>query len=167
MAKKSGGVPISPKKMAAQWKNAAHDFSINIWNFEVTLGQEAVNIFKGSFNKKRLNSVGSLRWQPRKDRKKHPILNETSTLQKSIEWKYIRAAGNLEGITIYTNPKKFGTAKRHKGFCYAAIHNDPSGTHTYGATGAPSVQRQFIGDSTALNDRIKKLTKMIFKGFPK
>lgn len=160
---------ITPKQLASQWVNVLHRFQLNVWNFEVEAGKAGVQVFRGSFDMRRMNTSGSSPWASRKNktwRKSHPILEETGTLKNSIEWKKIGEAGLGKGVRIFTNPDKFWTAKRHKGFCYAAVHNDPSGSHTYGATGVPSVQRQFIGSSTYLDKKIKVLIPTIFKGFP-
>lgn len=167
MAKK-GGIQITPEMMAQQWMHASHRFQLNVWNFEVQLAREAVNIFKTSFDLHRLNTNGSRPWRPRKRPYKHKILRQTGTMRNSIEWKYLddSPGPNKGGVRIYTNPAKYGTAARHKGFCYAAVHNAPSGTYTYGNTGARSIQRQFIGHSTVLDQKIKELTPMIFAGLP-
>lgn len=154
--------------MIAHWAHASHKFQLNVWNMEVELGKAAVEIFQKSFEMKRLNTRSSSPWAPRKRRYKHPILDETGTLKNSIEWKYLNGnvGPNKGGIRIFTNPAKFGTAARHKGFCYAAVHNAPSGTYTYGATGARSIQRQFIGHSSELQDKMKELSIKIFVGLP-
>ena len=78
-------------------------------------------------------------------------------------------AGNKRGVSIYTDPFAFKHSKRQYGrnFCYAAVHNDPSGSHTYGNTGVRSIQRQFIGYSTVLNDKLQSYSIRIFDGFPK
>ena len=167
MAKKAG-IQITPAQMVVQWAHASHKFQLNVWNFEVELAKSAVEIFQKSFDLHRFNSQSSSPWKERSRSYTHPILDETGTLKNSIEWKYLNnsVGANKGGIRIYTNPNKFGTAARHKGFCYAAVHNDPSGSHTYGKTGKPSIQRQFIGHSTELDKKIKDLSIKIFAGLP-
>lgn len=162
------GIKITPQMFADQWKHASHRFQLNVWNFEVELAKEAVDIFKKSFDLGRFNTNGSIAWKARRKNYAHPILNETGTLKNSIEWKYLSGdtAGPKKGVRIFTNPNKFWTAARHKGFCYAAVHNARSGTYTYGKTGVKSIQRQFIGHSTELNRKIKELTPKIFIGLP-
>lgn len=167
MAKRIVGKPITPQQMIAQWRHLPHKFQVNVWNFEVQAGREAVSIFKESFDLKRLNSAGSFPWRPRKDKKKHPLLNETSSLKNSIKWKHISNRTSPKGIRIYTDPNGFKHTKRHRGFCYAAVHNAKSGTYTYGKSGARSIQRQYIGHSTVLRDKLIKLSTVIFAGFPK
>lgn len=161
-----GGIHITPAQMAAQWRPLPHRFQLNLWNFEVEAGQAAVEVFKESFDLHRLNTNNSAPWRPRRDRKTHPILKETGTLKNSIRYKRTKQAGN-DVVRTFTDPRTFGTAARHPGFCYAAVHNDPSGSHTYGNTGVKSIRRQFIGHSTVLNVKLKRLSIKIFEGFPK
>lgn len=165
---KGGGIKITPEMMVQQWMHASHRFQLNVWNFEVELAKAAVEIFKHSFDLHRLNSNGSRHWRERKRPYKHEILNETGTLKNSIEWRFLNdePGPSKGGVQIYTNPSRFMTAARHKGFCYAAVHNAPSGTYTYGATDARSIQRQFIGHSNVLQRKIKELTPKIFAGLP-
>ena len=162
-----GGIPITPHQLAAQWRFIPYKFAVNLWNFEVKAGKEAVEVFKESFDLKRLNASNSMLWRPRKDNRPHPLLNETSSLKNSIKWKRIGFIKS-KGVNIYTDPKGFRNTNRHRGFCYAAVHNDPSGSHTYGRSGSPSIQRQFMGHSNVLDDKIESIArKVVFKGFPK
>jgi len=87
-----------------------------------------------------------------------PLLEETGTLKKSIKRKSLPGKNN--GVRIFTDPKSFEAAKRHKGFCYAGIHND-------GLKSINIAQRRFMGYSTYIDDELKKLAISIFKGFPK
>jgi hypothetical protein len=167
MAKKLNGKPISPQQMIAQWRHLPHKFQVNVWSFEIQAGRAAVSIFKESFDLKRLNSAGSMPWRPRRDKKTHPLLNETSSLKNSIKWKHISEKSNPSGVRIYTDPNGFKHTKRHRGFCYAAVHNAKSGTYTYGRTGVASVQRQYIGHSSVLKNKLMQLSAVIFTGFPK
>lgn len=158
MAKSRGGIPITPARMVAQWKDASHKFDLNVWNFQVEAGKAAVSTFQKSFDMRRFNTNGSSPWKPRKDRKSHPLLEETGTLKRSIKRKSL--PGKNKGVRIFTDPKAFGNAKRHKGFCYAGIHND-------GLKSINIAQRRFMGHSTRLDDELNKLSVSIFKGFPK
>jgi hypothetical protein len=167
MAKKITGIPITPQQMVAQWRHLPHKFQVNCWNFEIKAGKEAVSVFKESFEMHRLNSFGSIPWRARRDSKPHPILKETSSLQNSIKWKHRSDQSSPSGVRIFTDPNGFKNTKRHRGFCYAAVHNDKSGTHTYGKSGVRSIQRQYIGDSTVLKSKLMKLSAIIFEGFPK
>lgn len=167
MARKINGKPISPQQMIAQWRHLPHKFQVNVWNFEIHAGRAAVSIFQESFDLKRFNSSGSFPWKPRKDRKKHGILTETLSLKNSIKWKHMSNKPSPSGVRIYTDPKGFKNTKRHRGFCFAAVHNAKSGTYTYGETGIKSVQRQYIGHSTVLKNKLINLSEIIFSGFPK
>lgn len=169
MANKAVGAKnITPKQLINQWKTLPNKFEVNVWNFEVRAGKAAVSVFRESFNLQRFNSSNQFGWRERKDRKPHPILDETGSLKESIKWKHLGAKGsNAGGTRIYTDPNGFKHTKRHRGFCYAAIHNAKDGTYMYGKTGVRSIQRQYIGHSTVLKSKLKELSVIIFDGFPK
>lgn len=150
--------------MQMQWNILRYKFQVNMWNFEIEAGKAAEKVFKGSFALGRFNSNGSTAWPPRKNPKaSHPILNETGTLQRSITHRLDR---RKKQIRIYTDPTRFGTAARHAGFCYAAVHNAPDGAGFRRGRAANIAQRQFIGHSTVLRDELKRLEPMLFAGFP-
>lgn len=165
----SVGKTITPKQVVAQWRHLPHKFQVNLWNFEVKAGKMAVSIFQESFDIKRFNSSGSLAWKPRspKSRKTHPLMTESLSLKNSIKWKHLGSRGNAVGVTIYTDPNGFKHTFSHRGFCYAAVHNAPQsrGTRTKHMKNMP--QRQFMGHSSVLKEELKKLSVMIFQGFPK
>ena len=156
--------PITPKQLLAQWLPLRFQFQLAVWNFQTEAGRAAVDVFQQSFDLGRFNSTGELPWKERKRPRPHPILNETGTLKNSIKSEWTK---DSKTVRVYTDPSAFGTAARHKGFCYAAIHNDPSGSHTYGASGVPSQQRQFMGYSDVLKKKMNKLVLKIFEKFPK
>lgn len=165
MAKK-----ITPEQLEAQWALLRHVFNVNAWNFEVEASKAAAETFRFSFNMMGFNTRGGTKWPPRKQPKPHPVLNETGTLKNSITSK---VAGRWNGkggrhltAHVYTDPKKFNTAARHKGFCYAAVHNAPDGSGFRTGKAVNIARRQFIGHSTVLDDKIWKLTNLLFRGFP-
>lgn len=159
---------ITPKQLARKWANLPNKFEVNIFNFETLVGNAAKKVFQDSFYLRRFNSSGTFAWRARRDNKPHPILEETGNLRNSIVWQR-SSTGLKRGVDIYTSPFAFKHSKRQYGrnFCYAAVHNDPSGTHTYGKSGALSIQRQFMGYSTVLRDKISSYSIHIFDGFPK
>lgn len=163
-------IKVTPQQVAAQWALLKHVFDVNAWNFEVEAGKAALEVFRFSFNKRGFNSRGEGKWPPRKHPKPHPVLNETGTLKNSItskvDGRWSRAGGRNMSVHVYTDPKKFGTAARHKGFCYAAVHNSPDGAGFRTGRASNIAQRQFIGHSTVLDDKLQKLTRLIFRGFP-
>ena len=162
MANNVGGANITPKQLEIQWKTLPNKFDVNVWNFEIKAGKAAVGVFQESFHLARFNSASSLPWSPRKDRKKHPLLQETGSLKRSIKWKHSgQRGGGKRGVSIYTDPNGFRHIKRNKGFCSAAIHNSPTGSFKN------SVQRQLMGYSTTLNRELEKLESILFNGFPK
>ena len=160
---------ITPKQLMAQWRTLPNKFDVNIWNFEVKAGKAATAIFKESFYLRRFNSSNQFGWKERRKSVPHPILNETGSLKNSIKWKHLgsKSARGASGVRVYTDPNGFKNTKRHRGFCYAAVHNAKDGTYTYGNTGVRSVQRQYIGHSTVLKNKLKELSPIIFDGFPK
>ncbi len=169
MAKK-----ITPQAMAMQWQLLRHMFDVGLWNFEVKAGQIAESGFKASFAEKRFHDSHSSMWPHRKKTPVpfHPILNETGTLKNSITFK--APSMNLVGqratkktVKVYTDPKKFGTAARHPGFCYAAVHNSPSSKGFRWGRAAGIAQRQFMGNSSIIEQQIRDMAKpTIFRGFP-
>ncbi len=158
-------IRITPSQMAAQWASAPHQYQVNVHNFEVKVGQAAVDVFKHSFDLRRFNSNGSRvwRWKPGW-RGKGSILNETGTLKSSIKVKDT----NNHVVKIHTDPKIFRRSKRHKGFCFAAVHNnfDSLSPFERPMTG-PTQQRKFMGHSTALIEEFERLSALIFNGLPK
>ncbi len=177
-----GGAVITPKRMAAQWQHTLHKLHLNVWNFEVKAGKVAQEIFQKSFDLKKFNSNDAKPWAQRSQYSKgtHPLMVQTSSLKNSIKWKHkATRPGEATGVSIYTDPNAFGNTASHKGFCYAEIHNGPghNGTKDWSTSTVSDgrlrrdrvrnmPQRQFIGDSSVLDDELKKLSVMIFKGFP-
>ncbi|MDR1090957.1 MAG: hypothetical protein LBL79_07760 [Prevotella sp.] len=167
--KMAGPKNLTPKQLMDQWRALPNKFDVNIWNFEVKAGKAAVSVFQESFYLRRFNSSGEFGWKERRKPRPYPILEETGSLKNSIKWKHLgtKCSKSAAGARIYTDPNGFQNTKRHRGFCYAAVHNAPDGTYTYGRTGVRSIQRQYIGHSTVLKNKLKELSPIIFDGFPK
>lgn len=164
-------IKVTPGQVAAQWALLKHVFNVNAWNFEVEASKAAVETFRFSFNKRGFNTQGGGSWPPRKKQKWHPILNETGTLKNSITDKVDKRWSRKGGVRhiqahVYTDHKKFRTAKRHRGFCYAAVHNAPDGEGFRTGRAANIARRQFIGYSTVLDDKMLRLTHLLLRGFP-
>ena len=161
------GKPITPKQVVAQWRHLPHKLYVNIWNFEVKAGKAAQSIFQESFDMKRFNTSGSAAWPSRSKYSKaiHPLMVETGSLKRSIKWKHTGSKGEPSGVTIYTDPDGFKHTNAHRGFCYAAVHNGPSHFRWGRVKNMP--RRQFMGHSSVLAEELKKLSAMIFQGFPK
>ena len=98
------GQVITPKQLMMQWAVLPNKFEVNIFNFETIMGDAAKHIFKQSFYLRRFNSASSFAWQPRRDKKRHPLLEETGNLKNSIVWKHFKGTGNKRGVSIYTDP---------------------------------------------------------------
>lgn len=163
-----GGISITPRQLITQWQHKPHMFQVNVWNFEVKAGKAAQDIFRKSFDMKRFNDDNSTAWKPRslQSRGSHPLMVQTSSLKNSIKWKHMNQRGTGDGgVTIYTDPNGFMNTARHRGFCYAEIHNSPNSSVRRGRI-RNMPQRQFMGDSSVLDDELDKLSAMIFKGFP-
>ncbi|RXE72183.1 hypothetical protein [Xylanibacter muris] len=173
MPKVNRGIPLTPQQWIAQWQPLPHQFDLNIWNFQVSVGQSAVDIFQKSFDIKRFNSKGSVVWHHRPKRNKGGYtiggLVESRSLRNSIVYEtesYNRARGRVK---VFTDPSAFGGTYSHRGFCFAAVHNsdDPS-VRTGRVANMP--QRQFMptekNDSSVMNDKLRELNNMIFRSFP-
>lgn len=154
---------ITPRQMIAQWAGATHKFQVNVHNFEVEAGKLAVETFKESFDKHRMNTQGAKRWAPWQGSYsgKGSLMNETGTLKNSIKVKEIKA----HKVHIFTDPSAFGSSARHQGFCYAAVHNNLESLAIKPAKG-PKRERQFIGHSTVLENKLKKQSIHLFDGLP-
>lgn len=173
MARISRGIPLTPAQFVAQWQPLPHQFDLNIWDFQVSVGRAAVEIFQKSFDMKRFNSKGSMVWQHRPKRNKGGFtvggLVESRSLRNSIVYEtesYNRAKGK---VRVYTDPSAFGGTYNHKGFCFAAVHNsDDSSIRTGRVSRMP--QRQFMPtekkDSTVMNDKLRELERIMFRMFP-
>lgn len=155
---------ITPQQMVAQWVGADHKFIVNVHNFEVKAGQAAVEVFQKSFIIKRLNSAGSKPWAPWQGNYRGVnLMMELATLRESIKV----ASHKNHKITIFTDPKDFNSyIQRHRGFCYAAVHNNLDSLVNKPKRG-PKKERQFIGHSTVLKSELEKLSVHIFDGLPK
>ena len=129
------------------------------------MGKIAQEEFQKSFDIKRFNSNGSTVWAARKRRKDekkyHPLMYETGSLKNSIKWKHAGKQGDPNGVIIYTDPNGFTHTNRHKGFCYAAVHNGPDSYRTGSVKNMP--RRQFMGYSTEVKDDLIKSSVEIFK----
>lgn len=148
-------------QIATQWRNAAHDFQVNVWNFEVEAARIAKAHFKESFAKKAFDGHGWPRRSPNYHAS-HPLLRETGSLYRSIVSVHQRG----KGAKVWTDPSKFGNTKRHRGFCFAAVHNEGLPFKAFGRKPMNMPKRQFIGNSKPLEAKIKRIIPMIFKHLP-
>lgn len=157
-------VKLTPQQLMAQWLGADHKFQVNVHNFEVQAGKEAVETFQKSFDLKRFNGRSGKQWASWQGSYsgKGSLMEETGTLRNSIKVKSIKN----HKITVFTDPRDFNTGPaRHRGFCYAAVHNNLDSLSIKPPRG-PKRERQFIGHSTVLGDKLKKLSVHIFDGLP-
>lgn len=153
-------IKIKPEQVVAQWAILPHKFEVNCHNMEVSVSRELVKMFKQSFVDKRWDGQGWADWKPG-FQGKNELLDETGTLQNSIKIK----SHNKHKIVIHTDPGAFGSAARHKGYCYAAVHNnlnDIARKPTYG----PTAQRQFMGESKDVDKMQEDHIHKIFIGLP-
>jgi len=138
---------------------------VNSLRFEVDMAKMAEKVFKESFSQRKFRTQAAKPWKPLapytvKQRARYGtspsrILVDTGTLMKSI------TAVPGEGRVI-TDPRAYSGARRHKGVCYAGIHNDP---RDFGATNVNArnhvvTQRQFMGHSSVLRDYGRMLFKI-------
>lgn len=173
MAKASKGIPLTPQQFLAQWEPLPHQFDLNVWDFQISVGRSAVDIFQKSFDMKRFNSRGSVMWRQRPQKNKGGFtrggLIESRSLRNSIMYKTNFLHSSKGRVEVYTNPSAFSGTYSHKGFCFAAVHNsDDSSIRTGRVANMP--QRQFMPtekrDSTVMNDKLRELERMIFRAFP-
>lgn len=173
MARISRGIPLTPQQFIAQWQPLPHRFELNVWDFQVSIGKAAVEIFKQSFDMKRFNSTGSVVWRhrPKRNAGGYTVggLVESRSLRNSIVYEtetYHRSKGRVK---VYTDPAAFSGTYRHKGFCFAAVHNSDDPSVRTGRV-ARMPQRQFMPtenkDSSVMNDKLRELERMIFRTFP-
>lgn len=173
MARVNSGIPLTPAQFVAQWEPLEHVFGLNLWDFQVSVGQNAVDIFKKSFDMKRFNTRGSMVWRhsPKRNKGGYTVggLVESQSLKNSISYtteSFNRTRGRVK---VFTDPNAFNGTFNHKGFCFAAVHNsdDPS-VRTGRVANMP--QRQFMPtekkDSSVMNDKLRELERMIFRTFP-
>lgn len=149
-------VPIS----AALWHLrdiAFRKIKVQKLKFEVDMAKVAEKVFKESFDQRKFRTRGAKPWKPlapytvrqraRYGTSPSRILVDTGTLKKSI-----KAVPN-EGRVII-DPSVYSGSRRHKGFVYAGIHNDPKyfGARNVMARNHEVPQRQFMGHSSVLRD---------------
>ena len=144
---------------------AFRKIKVQALTFEVKMAKEAVEVFQRSFTDRKFRNWGSKPWKKLapytiKRRQKfgtnpNRILWDTGTMKKSIK------AVEGKGL-VRTDPSAYGTARRHKGVCYAGIHNDPQffGATNVAARNHEVVQRQFIGHSSYLREKGWALTEL-------
>ena len=157
-------IKLTPRQMIAQWVGADHKFQVNVHNFEVSAGKAAVETFQKSFELKRFNGASGKRWPSWQGRYAGAgsLLDETGTLKNSIKVKSIKN----HTITVFTDPTDFlHGPKRHRGFCYAAVHNNLDSLSIKPSRG-PKRERQFMGHSTVLKQKLEKLSVHLFDGLP-
>ena len=142
---------------------AAHAIEINSVYFVKVMTLRSKQIFLKSFQLQKFNSADTKEsWKPlseytkkvRKWRKKTStkILIEDGKLRDSLDinWGF---SGRIFTGTITT--KNVIDRNGGRSVCYANIHNAESGTFRYGGKmggGKPTVQRQFMGHSTYIQD---------------
>lgn len=95
-------------------------------------------------------------------------MEETGALKHSIVWERFHSNKN-RGVKLFTDPDMFKFSNRQYGrnFCYAAIHNEGGKIAKPGSLASYIRQRQFIGYSTTVADKISSYSIRIFDGFPK
>lgn len=145
---------ITPAQLAQQWRGVRHKFDVAKHNFEVRIAKEAVEEFQNSFKTKSFSSSPKRSWAPWQGKYKgKQLMIESGALQRSIKLKSIKPGAKTDEITVFTDPAAFRSRpKRHKGFCYAAVHNNLSQIANKPVFG-PKVERQFIGDDSTILER--------------
>lgn len=156
---------------------------INIFNFVTVAGSYTKDCFTRSFMYQGFYNSGS-KWQPRESKwgkkKTHPILIEHGTLRDFIKGDGDNSSRKVKGnkylkrvkYEIWTDEKNgpYALRRKKKGYLnYAAVHNEDAnktGYHVNQYSTKKPVRRQFMGTSQSIDDYVKNLYPMIFKGFP-
>ena len=157
------GKVITPRQLAQQWLRLPNKFEVNVFNFETLVGNAAKKIFRDSFLSPAVQFSRNFSWQSRRNHKPHPILEETGALKHSIIWERFHSNKN-RGVKLFTDPDMFKFSNRQYGrnFCYAAIHNEGGKIAKPGSPASYIRQRQFIGYSTTVADKISSYSIRIF-----
>lgn len=187
---------ITFKQFIEPWKGVnpsslGSKFSVNVLEFTIKAGVYSKlkflnNIWQGSFFGQKWPQRKQNRWLRRFP---HQPLTDTGKLVSSIRnsGKVVKGGKVVSNTQYYANrktmnsytyhieanpksesdPPKRGGRDRSRNMGYAAIHNAPSGTFTYGTNGPPSVQRQFIGHHQSLSGYINRVfVPHIMDGIP-
>lgn len=151
------------REMVLQMTVSAHQMSIAFEHWRIVLAKRALKIFQDSFEMKKFNSAGEVRWKAntswtvkkRKRRKTWPgankLMQEYNNLYKSLK--------DIPTVKRFTSGVK-ATSK------YAGYHNDPRPGDTYGdgfggkfSPPKSIVRRQFMGHSTLIDEFINQYEK--------
>lgn len=161
------GKVITPRQLAQQWLRLPNKFEVNVFNFETLVGNAAKKYLETLLSPA-VQFSRNFSWQSRRNHKPHPILEETGALKHSIIWERFHSNKN-RGVKLFTDPDMFKFSNRQYGrnFCYAAIHNEGGKIAKPGSPASYIRQRQFIGYSTTVADKISSYSIRIFDGFPK
>lgn len=154
---------ITFRQFRNHWKNAVSIFGVNVWNFEVAVAKNAVEVFQKSFDLKRFNTDGSKSWQRRvpTSKRRNPLLVDTGGMKRSIVWRH-SGDGQLE---VYTDPLFYHHSKNRRGIVYAGLHNTGE-QYTYGRSSRRIPKRQFIGYSSEVAEFFNKNVSRLFSKLP-
>lgn len=168
---------LSGKQWGIHLRIVQYEIEINTVNFVQVMIRYAKRIFEKSFEAQKFYSQGGQKWDSIKEstqdiRNKRGILStrildERGALKNSLG---IEAAvvGRAFMASIVTNPV---TDRDGRKVCYAAIHNEASGSYSFGNNNrvfrrripkSPSVQRQFMGHSTYIDSFATKIRNKYF-----
>lgn len=144
------------RELYLQMTIAAHQMTIAVQHYRFVLTQRAYKIFQDSFELKKFNSAGEVRWtantkwtvKKRKKRKTWPganrLMQEYNNLYKSMKY--------VASVNSFTSGVKVDAS-------YAGFHNDPRPGETYGngfggifSPPKRVTRRQFLGHSTLIDD---------------
>ena len=136
--------------MAKRW-----DFGKVLRNYERAkraipnqVAKAAVKVFQDSFKMGKFNSRGGRAWKRRKkDTKSHPLMIRSGGLRRSITAVAVR----FDLIRIKAMSR------------YSKVHNRGLNSKAYGKHPFKMPERQFMGESTVLQHRIKSIIKKQLK----
>lgn len=162
-------------------------FEMQLFDFTTRAGEISREHFRSSFAIKGFAGSGT-KWPSRKSkwarRHRHPMMNDEGTLLASIKGhKGKMSYGGIHGKRVsglkaaydISTHERTRAVKGKRGLnpnsngSYAAIHNTDPAKHNFTRNQYTSLkpeQRQFIGHSKALDDKIAALIPDIFAGIP-
>lgn len=142
MAKKYLKV-LTPRQFVKMVNRLPSKLQTEISRAQLDIARDSLTHFKSSFDKGGF-AGGRQKWAPRLKSYPHPTLKDSGTLKNSLHMTTSSGGGNGK-VVIFTNNK------------YSQYHNDPTGTWTRNQfSSEPATQRQFLGRSKLLEERIRK-----------
>lgn len=135
---------LTPEQFLRHIRNLGSKFDAELFRAKREIGEYTLNHFKSSFDRQGFAGGGG-KWQERKHSYDHPILNKSGSMKDKMNFRVFNTADKI--VVSSMRP-------------YSQFHNDPTGTwRTNQHSSSPQIQRQFMGNSKALERWIEKRLK--------